>query len=285
MRLAARVGLGVLVAASLLPVLASESRAQQMGSAGSTGAFWRGVDAHCPAALKKLRPYPWPLKPFHRQHPVRGYFGDPRTVVFAPGCVVNPLAPGHLAPYVDATVPTVSAIFFRDLAGRALAASRLRGYVQPIAEAQDAPALAAPGVWQRMPVAPALVTWRLATVRDRRVLGGTAADFRLTEPPQRDFCSVYAPGTTQNFAAEYGRYRWGRAGTYLFELANGPLDTRLLENGRYLLTVVARDTAGNTARRTIAVIVRNHAGPQPAQRPLVDERCISRSLTIRQRRR
>ncbi len=24
--------------------------------------------------------YPWPLKPFHRQHPIRGYFGDPRTV-------------------------------------------------------------------------------------------------------------------------------------------------------------------------------------------------------------
>jgi poly(3-hydroxybutyrate) depolymerase len=24
--------------------------------------------------------YPWPLKPFHEQHPVRGVFGDPRTV-------------------------------------------------------------------------------------------------------------------------------------------------------------------------------------------------------------
>jgi hypothetical protein len=26
-------------------------------------------------------PYPWPLKPFDRQHPVRGAFGDPRTLV------------------------------------------------------------------------------------------------------------------------------------------------------------------------------------------------------------
>lgn len=24
--------------------------------------------------------YPWPIAPFHEQHPIRGYFGDPRTV-------------------------------------------------------------------------------------------------------------------------------------------------------------------------------------------------------------
>ena len=24
--------------------------------------------------------YPWPIEPFHEQHPIRGYFGDPRTV-------------------------------------------------------------------------------------------------------------------------------------------------------------------------------------------------------------
>src|ERR1051325_2911967 len=24
--------------------------------------------------------YPWPVKPFDRQHPIRGFFGDPRTV-------------------------------------------------------------------------------------------------------------------------------------------------------------------------------------------------------------
>src|SRR5436305_11486412 len=24
--------------------------------------------------------YPWPFKPFDRQHPIRGFFGDPRTV-------------------------------------------------------------------------------------------------------------------------------------------------------------------------------------------------------------
>ena len=26
----------------------------------------------------KVPPYGWPVKPFNRQHPVRGFFGDPR---------------------------------------------------------------------------------------------------------------------------------------------------------------------------------------------------------------
>jgi hypothetical protein len=30
------------------------------------------------APARKLPPYPWPVKPFDRQHPVRGFFGDPR---------------------------------------------------------------------------------------------------------------------------------------------------------------------------------------------------------------
>ena len=28
--------------------------------------------------------YPWPVKPFTKQHPIRGYFGDPRTVFHGP---------------------------------------------------------------------------------------------------------------------------------------------------------------------------------------------------------
>jgi hypothetical protein len=28
-----------------------------------------------------LESYPWPVKPFHVQHPIRGYFGDPRTII------------------------------------------------------------------------------------------------------------------------------------------------------------------------------------------------------------
>lgn len=44
------------------------------------------LEAACrAAAAERLPPYPWPLKPFRRQHPVRGYFGDPRTVIYTPG--------------------------------------------------------------------------------------------------------------------------------------------------------------------------------------------------------
>ena len=30
------------------------------------------------APARRLPPYPWPVKPFDQQHPVRGFFGDPR---------------------------------------------------------------------------------------------------------------------------------------------------------------------------------------------------------------
>ena len=36
------------------------------------------------AAAADSGAYGWPVKPFDRQHPVRGYFGDPRTVFAAP---------------------------------------------------------------------------------------------------------------------------------------------------------------------------------------------------------
>ncbi len=48
--------------------------------------IWDRVQARCAAeAATPLPPYPWPIAPVHRQHAVRGYFGDPRTVVSGPG--------------------------------------------------------------------------------------------------------------------------------------------------------------------------------------------------------
>src|SRR5207237_1482099 len=32
------------------------------------------------AAAGGASAYPWPIKPFNKQHPIRGFFGDPRTV-------------------------------------------------------------------------------------------------------------------------------------------------------------------------------------------------------------
>jgi hypothetical protein len=34
----------------------------------------------CAAPASAFKPYPWPVRPFHQQHAIRGFFGDPRTV-------------------------------------------------------------------------------------------------------------------------------------------------------------------------------------------------------------
>jgi hypothetical protein len=47
--------------------------------------------AHVPASPLE---YPWPIRPFKRQHPIRGYFGDPRTVGLEPLGSDRPGSPG-----------------------------------------------------------------------------------------------------------------------------------------------------------------------------------------------
>jgi murein DD-endopeptidase MepM/ murein hydrolase activator NlpD len=37
------------------------------------------VGLACLSASASASAYPWPIKPFHRQHPIRANFGDPRT--------------------------------------------------------------------------------------------------------------------------------------------------------------------------------------------------------------
>jgi hypothetical protein len=346
---------------SLMPMGASASSPLRAPSPASH--LWRQLGTRCrQAETDALLPYPWPLRPFHEQHPVRGYFGDPRTVidgrhgnVFAfhngidiagwPGnrvypvisgrvlkvvgdditvvsghdlrfkyvhvrplvrvdqhvtasrtvlgeifepwdhvhlselhgyCVLNPLAPGHLTPYVDRTRPTVDSISFFGPDGNSIPASSLSGEVQMVAQAHDEPAMPAAGIWRRMPVSPALVAWRLRTLSGRVVWHGVAADFRRTEPPDSAFCTVYAPGTIQNFAADRSRYLWGRPGRYRYRLAPGLVDTGALRNGSYRLTVSASDTAGNTGTRTIEIGVRNLRQPEvvPARQ---DPRCQLRA--------
>ena len=38
--------------------------------------------------------YSWPFKPFNQQHPIRGFFGDPRTV-FQNGVLAATSSPYH----------------------------------------------------------------------------------------------------------------------------------------------------------------------------------------------
>jgi hypothetical protein len=324
------------------PPVTSGARASPAVAVTGLTVAWRGLDDRCGAlAREPLPPYPWPIAPFNREHPVRGYFGDPRTVFsgrdenalsfhngidisawlgnkvypvvsgrvididgdrvvvratarrrfqyihlrpevrvgelvsasrtvlgtitrpwghvhlteIRSGCVVNPLARGHLTPFRDTSQPQVRAIRFEDASGNPLPASALVGNVRVIANAQDEPALPAPGQWRRMPVAPALLTWRLTTLLGRILRGGIGADFRYSEPPSSDFCAVYAPGTVQNFAAVAGVYRWAQPGRFLFDLTPRLLDTSRLHPGRYLMTVTASNLGGHTTSRTTQVNV------------------------------
>jgi len=324
----------------------------------STLDVWQQLVERCRHyARERLAPYPWPLKPFHEQHPVRGNFGDPRTVLTGgeeglfsfhsgvdisawPGnrvypvvsgtvarvtgdlvavrtfdarrfqyihlaplvhvgepvvasqtilgtirprwnhvhlseirgsCAVNPLMSGHLTPYVDRTKPTVRAILFQTAMGTPISPHALSGKIRIVANAYDTPAMPSPYPWGSLPVSPVRVTWSLATLSGRDILRNTGADFRYSVPFRFQFCSVYAPGTEQNFAAVVGKFRWGKAGRYLFDLTPGMLNTAFLPDGRYRVTVTAEDTAGNDGTRsTIVEVDQSGARAMPIA---LDTRC------------
>jgi hypothetical protein len=178
------------------------------------------------------------------------------------GTVVhNPLDPGHLEPYRDHTLPVVEGIRYTGLLGPPLDSQHLVGLVEIAAEAHDMPALP---ISSRLPgfgVTPALVAWRLAREHGRVVIPERiVADFRKTEPPNRDFWSVYAPGTHQNDYLAERHHFIGSPGAYLFRLTRAPLDTRRLPDGRYVVTVSAADTCGNRSSLSQTITIANHPG-------------------------
>ena len=166
------------------------------------------------------------------------------------GKPVNPLAPGHIEPYVDTTQPTVSRISFRmSETGRDIPAEFLHGRVLLIAAAFDMPAERVPGEWGNLPVAPARLTWHIARADTGRTIvpEREAFDVRHTMPSNDDFWSYYARGSRQNMTGFGGRRFWLQPGEYLYKLQPQPFDTRTLHNGVYALVVTASDTGGNHA--------------------------------------
>src|SRR5262249_17912245 len=176
------------------------------------------------------------------------------------GKPVNPLAPGHLGPYVDHTRPEVSSITFRTTrAGRELPPEFLRGRVHLIADAYDAPALPvrAPARWNGLPVSPALLTWHIERAKDgvTVIRERTAFDVRTSLPPAEDFWRIYARGSHQNMLQFVTHRFWRQPGVYLYRLTRAAFDTRQLHNGIYTLVVTATDSRGNhsSARQTFTV--------------------------------
>jgi len=305
--------------------------------------------------------YPWPIASFHAQHPIRGYFGDPRTVfrdstdpqlgafafhngvdivaavgtpvypvvdgtvtevrvneavvasdggrrifqywhiapdvfpgqtvvaqrdllgfVTAPakhvhlteivdGVVQNPLQPGHLTPYHDDTVPTVDGLYLRSESGAELSPHTVTGTISLFARAQDLPAIPVPEPWDGLPVSPALVGFELTTLDGREVLPPqTPVDFAETEPGNRTFFDIYAPGTFQNVPAVGKHLFHGAAGEYLYELTPDRLDTAALLPGPYVVTVTAEDTCGNIGTLSETIDVEPQAAGAAARESLAD---------------
>lgn len=356
-----RAALALLLATATLPGAALAAQATRTWSPAR--------DSPCGQPHRGGLVYHWPVRPFDRQHPIRGDFGDPRTVVsgsrlgrdtaYTPGSygfhngidiyaptgtavypvvsgragigygdevivvtadgrtfqyfhvrpavaprqhvvayrtvighvlpgwlhvhlseidgyrVHNPLDPGHLEPYRDHTVPVVHRVEASGPGGGAVAATGLHGLVRLTADASDTQPVPVPGYWFGFPVTPALIRWQLTRAGGHAVVPWrTAVDFRRTEPPNRRFWQVYAPGTYQNFPVFGHRYFFQRAGSYLFDLSRTPLDTRLLANGRYMLTVRAADVCGNVGALRVPLRIDN---TQPVLRsaaamPAIDRR-------------
>lgn len=174
------------------------------------------------------------------------------------GKPTNPLAPGHLGPYADSTIPRVNAITFRLRdAGSDLLPEYLHGTVEIVAEAADMPALPVPGKWNGLPVTPSKLTYRVESfpggqtiVRETTALD---VDRRL---PAGDMWQTYARGTHMNMV-QMGVHRyWYQPGVYLFKLA-AAFDTRRLKDGVYKITATAWDTAGNHSSTSQIVNVHN----------------------------
>jgi Peptidase family M23 len=311
------------------------------------------VTSASPAAHTASTAYGWPVKPFDRPHPVRGGFGDPRTVFAGPptqrtllsgngsfqfhngvdisapdgtpvypvepgtvetvmadwigvtgadgrsfrywhitsavrvgqhvetdvtvlgriikgcghvhlsefdgGIAVNPLAAGRLSPYRDTTKPVVDSISVRSTTGTPLMPEVVQGRVELIAGAHDMPNLPVPGAWHGLPIAPALVTWRIQKADTGKVVVPThvAVDFRQQLPADPDLWSVYARGSHQNMSVFGKHYSYMQPGVYLFRLTPGAFDTGTLRNGVYELVVTVSDIRGNQSSSTLRFTVAN----------------------------
>lgn len=178
------------------------------------------------------------------------------------GKAVNPLQPGHLTPYADTTTPEVESITLRrtDTGGEVMS-NFVRGRVLMVAQAYDTLQMPVSGIWHGLPVAPALITWRLqywngkVAVRER-----VAADFRTTIPSNSLFWSYYARGTYQNMSVFGPHYSWGQPGCFLFKLTRMPFDTKSVKDGVYDLVVTVTDIRGNRSSKSLRLTIHNGAG-------------------------
>jgi hypothetical protein len=179
---------------------------------------------------------------------IKAGFGHVHFAELHNGTYVNPLRPGGIVPYVDATSPTIVTLFAAT-GTRKLSLDALSGEVDLLVDCYDTPPTPLPAPpWNLTRVAPALIRWRLVPEGAAGATWRTAVDFRSYLAPRERFSDVYAPWTTLN--------RPNRPARLVYYLARG-FDTSRLPNGRYRLQVAVFDSQGNSARAGIWVSVSN----------------------------
>ena len=177
------------------------------------------------------------------------------------GRQVNPLAPGHLTPYVDRTVPRVDeALFLQARSGRELLPEFLRGRVQLTVAASDATSMPIPDKWNGLPVVPARLTWRIERAKDGKVVVPEREAFDVRERlPEKPFWETFVRGTRQNMANFAGHKMWRQPGVYLFRV-DGSFNTKQLKDDIYVLVATATDTRGNAGTGRFVFTIHNKPG-------------------------
>ncbi len=174
--------------------------------------------------------------------------GHVHLAEYSQGTYVNPLRLGGLAPYIDDTVPQIPTLTFLSF-GHPVRPEFVGGVVDVTAQAYDSSPLPLPPFgWEQARLSPALIRWRIVQGQNTVQQWRTAVDFRTFLIPFALFDFIYAPGTFQN--------RPDRPGHYEYYLAH-ELDTRLLQNGSYVLQVEALDEQENVGQASFAFTVTN----------------------------
>jgi hypothetical protein len=162
-------------------------------------------------------------------------------------CAVNPLAPGHLEPYRNATRPKIMALDAIGADNTVLNPAQIGSRFELVVRAQDMPPMRVPPPWQHLPLTPATIKWRLTRADGTVLVPWTyAADFAVTIPPNRDYWRVYAPGTQENVV---DRDQHQLPGIYNFRLTP---PSSSMPPGRYTATVIAATTEGNPDQRRLS---------------------------------
>src|SRR5207237_1362640 len=211
------------------------------------------------AASNTSYAYGWPVKPFDRPHPVRGNFGDPRTIFAGPPTERTLLSgPGAFQFHdgIDISAPDGTAVYavasgtVASVMHQWLVVDSGRGrsfQYWHVASVHDMSTLPVIGEWHDLPVAPALIEWRIQRASTGNVVVPTrvAYDVRNHLPAFGNFWRVYARGTHQNMSVFGKHYSYMQPGVYLYRLAPGGFDTRSLPDNVYELVVTATDIRGN----------------------------------------